>query len=279
MRLGREARKCVVFFGVPEDANEITYRGTGFLAEFKHSSGRKFRYLITATHVATKLTAGDFIRMNRVDGGAYNEEINRIDWVFHPTSDIAVAPFQWGQQYDVVPLELNYGLTEARRVQKAIDCGDIIYIVGLFRLHRGSKKNVPIVHVGHIAAMPDEEELVSLRDPVTQQERKVAAYLIEAQTLEGLSGSPVFVRRGVKATLAQHDTRVKPLGYGAIFLMGVYLGAWDARPGEILEADRDFKQRLRVPVGIGSVAPFDHIMEVVEGPQMELMRQDEIRRH
>ena len=71
---------------------------------------------------------------------------------------------------------------------------------------------------------------------------------------------------------------MKPLGYGAIFLMGVYLGAWDARPGEILEADRDFKQRLRVPVGIGSVAPFDHIMEVVEDHQMELMRQDEIRR-
>jgi hypothetical protein len=38
MRLGDDARKCVVFFGRPQADRSISYAGTGFLAECKDES-------------------------------------------------------------------------------------------------------------------------------------------------------------------------------------------------------------------------------------------------
>jgi hypothetical protein len=274
MRLGDDARKCVVFFGCPDISGDIKYRGTGFLTVYLDADGRHTRYLVTAKHVASKFTQGDLIRMNLVAGGARNWEMEEMRWVYHPSADIAVAPFSWGREYDVGPFNLSYGLTEQRRIDKRIECGDLAYIVGLFRLHSGSKKNVPIVHTGHIAAGPDDTELVTLTDRVTRKKYSTVAYLIEAQTLDGLSGSPVFVRRGVKAHAAEDGT-INPLGYGAVFLLGVYLGSWEGDADETLAKDRDIDtNKVRVPVGMGTVAPFDQIIQVIEGEELsELRRQ------
>jgi hypothetical protein len=278
MRLGDDARKCVVFFGKPDFDGSVAYGGTGFFVEYEDPSGHTFRYLVTANHVASQFVLCDVIRMNLRVGGAENVVMEDMNWVPHPTADIAVTRYNPPARFDVSVFPLKHGLTEEKRVEKNIECGDICYIVGLFRLHWGSKKNVPFVHTGHIAVTPDEDELVLIENRATKKRTKALAYIIEAQTLDGLSGSPVFVRRGVKAELAQFDTAIKPLRYGAVFLLGVYIASWDGAPGEILEADRNFKGGARVPVGMGSVAPFDQILELIEGEELSEMRRQEIER-
>ena len=40
--------------------------------------------------------------------------------------------------------------------KEGIGIGDEIFITGLFGYHPGAKKNIPIVRIGHIAAIPEE---------------------------------------------------------------------------------------------------------------------------
>ena len=48
-------------------------------------------------------------------------------------------------------------------------------------------------------------------------------------------------------------------------MLGIYVGAWDGAPGEILSRERDFKGGIRVPVGMGIVVPAQKIIELIRG--------------
>jgi hypothetical protein len=128
------------------------------------------------------------------------------------------------------------------------------------------------VHTGHIALIPGDEK-IPIRDPNTGAIFESDGYLIEAQTLRGLSGSPVFARRSIRA--APLDAKRArsgddlPSGYGPLFLLGVYSGAWDAAPGSILAADRNLSGGVRVPVGMGVVVPGQRIIEIITQKAVE----------
>ena len=68
-----------------------------------------------------------------------------------------------------------------------VGIGDELITVGLFTQRHGAQKKIPIVRSGIIAAMPDE--------PFEDQNtgKPYHAYLVEARSIGGLSGSPVFV--------------------------------------------------------------------------------------
>jgi hypothetical protein len=48
-------------------------------------------------------------------------------------------------------------------------------------------------------------------------------------------------------------------------VLGIYVGAWDGSPGEILSKERSFSGNVRVPVGIGIVVPAQRIVELIRG--------------
>ena len=138
-------------------------------------------------------------------------------------------------------------------------------MVGLFRLHAGSKRNVPIVHSGNVAALADPNELVPVRDRTTKEIIESEVYLVEAQTLEGLIGSPVFAHEiwDLAGTFPEiHGTL--PKAFGSVQLLGLYTGAWDGEPGAILEADRNLRGGKRVPVGMGLVVPAKKIIDLID---------------
>lgn len=143
----------------------------------------------------------------------------------------------------------------------------------------GAKKNFPIVHTGHIAALPDKDERIPVIDRATGKISKVLGYLVEAQTLEGLSGSPAFVRDIVRVPqdlpsgFETVSHRLTAEAYGEISLLGIYQGSWDGRPGEILAADRNLNDdKFRVPIGMGIVIPAAKIFEVLDMPKLKKMR-------
>jgi hypothetical protein len=289
VRINEDARKCVVFFGVPSpnakpdsDGERWHYGGTGFLVT--HTEGPlHFQYLVTCAHAAKELEnwsdTGFVIRANLKDGKSHPITIDHAKWFYHPdtTVDVAVSPIGFDDKiYDVQWVNT---LGFKRQTPLGVMCGDIISIVGLFRLRVGTKKNIPIVHTGTIASLSDPSEKI----PIERGENfiETEAYLVEAQSLEGLSGSPVFIHQTVGLVFPNSKLPggTYPTGFGPAHVLGMYIGAWDAEPGKILSKDRGIDGKYRVPVGVGLVVPSEKIIEVIENhPELKMQREEELKR-
>ncbi len=266
MRLGEDARKCVVFFGTTSPSGEVVYRGTGFLVSWRHDPFTS-HFMVTCRHVATNLDAGFFLRLNNKNGGSDNLQIDDARWHYHPdpTVDLAMCWANFDASvWDKTHIPLNGWIYDhASDAYGGLCSGDPIAIVGLFRLHAGTQRNVPIVHSGSIAALPDPGERIPLRDRVTKELIQVESYLIEAQTLDGLSGSPVFVRRYVAIPGFTGPRGEQSVALGQVQLLGIYQGSWEFEPGSILAADRNLSgAQIRVPLGMGMAVPSERILDM-----------------
>jgi hypothetical protein len=270
VRISENARRSVLFFGTPDPAKngQVMYGGTAFLVLHKED-GVTTCYLVTAKHVAVRvgLDSEVVLRVNKKGGGSEPFTVDNVRWSLHPDKNVDVAAMPCylnPKEYDVAYLALaDMVRRDNPETPFRISCGDPISIAGLFRLHAGSERNTPIVHSGNIALLPDPDERILVRDRVTGEELKMEAYLVEAQTLDGLSGAPVFQREMVALrTFPEHNGGPVIAATGAQ-LLGVYSGAWDGEPGAVTVADRNLKPDRRVPVGMGIVVPCEHITELL----------------
>ena len=250
MRLIDNALKSVAFLaGQDPKSGEYKYRATGFFVKHIDDAGGG-TYLVTAKHFALQVEGSDF----QLRFGSEKQEVPSAQWFYHEDEavDVAVMPYTPAVELGAVRFPTKHFLTEFKIGTKRIGPGDQVQIVGLYRLRVGEQKNLPVVHTGHIAMMPDPEEPI----PVKRWAKPVEGYLIEAQTLSGLSGSPVYVRRSIKVA-ATEDTGVEPLAYGAVFLLGMWIAAWDIN---------------EVPVGMGVVVPAYKILETLNHQELREMR-------
>lgn len=191
MAISNDVRKCVVFFAKPvppkpgepdKRAENVAYGGTGFLASY-HSGGYMFRYLVTCRHVAEELDVDFFMSLNTNEGPSELAPIEVADWQYHPDPTVDIALTRIGlnaRYYDHLALELSRSANKGN-----IACGQRIHIVGLFRLHRGSNRNVPIVHTGHIAVLADPKEKIAVED---RHGKRIESecYLVESTDIGGL---------------------------------------------------------------------------------------------
>jgi hypothetical protein len=127
------------------------------------------------------------------------------------------------------------------------------------------------VHTGNIALMAGDER-VPVRDWESSDElarRHIEAYLVQTENLDGLSGSPVFVRGNVlfKDIPIEGGPINTYLPRAEILLLGVWQGSWDAKPDEVRAASRG--KNIRVPVGMGLVVPSSKIVEILEMPTLK----------
>lgn len=281
VRTSENALRMIVFFGRPEPPDgRIAYGGTGF-AVVHQEDGYGFGYLVTARHVAENVVPhGDIVvRVNTTDGKSADILIDEIEWSYHPdpTVDVAVtglnlAPPEFDLSYynlgDLVIPE-----TSPFRVQ----CGDPICVVGLFHWHVGTKKNKPIVHSGTVAMLPDETEKLPIKNLTTGKRQDVVAYLIEAQTFDGLSGAPVFQREmiSLRNAFGEHNGGPPIVATGAQ-LLGVYCGAWEGPPTDELAKARGWSPNTRIPAGMGIVVPATRISEIILGDPRLKKQRDEI---
>jgi hypothetical protein len=152
-----------------------------------------------------------------------------------------------------------------------------VQIVGLYALLYGKRRNLSIVHTGNIAMMPGDE-LIPTRDRGNNLV-ELEGYIVEAQTLRGCSGSPVFVRETVDTIVR----RTQPRGpfhdavaavAGQIRLLGVWQASWDGKPDDVIAVDRNITNRP-VPVGMGIVAPAHRMREVMMLPEAVADRRKE----
>jgi hypothetical protein len=281
VRTSQNALRMVVFFGRPEPPDgQIAYGGTGFAVVHKED-GYGFGYLVTARHVAEQIVPrGDVVvRVNTTEGKSADIEIDEIKWAYHPdhTVDVAVTGLSLaGPEFDISYYNLE-DMVVPRSSEFRVQCGDPICLVGLFHWHVGTTKNKPVVHSGTIAMLPDDVEKIPIKNSTTGKRQDVVAYLVEAQTFEGLSGAPVFQREmvSIQNVIGASHNGGPPIVATGVQLLGVYIGAWSGPPTDELAKAHKWRPDIKIPAGIGIVVPAERILEIImNDPDLKKTREE-----
>ena len=281
MRIADTVLQSVAFIGIKQEGR-FSPRATAFFAVIEQG-GFQFLNLVTAEHVISGLvTRGHtlWLRVNCKDGKVREGILRPEGFYYHPDNerdptDVAVCPTnhfladdETGEHHEMAisPLVLTAGhlLPDAAFFEN-VGLGSEVAVVGLFRSHYGNNKNIPIVRSGNLAAMMDE--------PIfTKYAGYIKAYLIEARSIAGLSGSPVLAMPSMTVAMAK---KLRGENIKGIALLGLMHGHFDVQNlNEDVVADSEKPERS-VHTGIGVVVPTDKIMEVINQRELKEMR-DEI---
>lgn len=262
MRVNEDVLKCVVFICVPkklvDGSSGVSFIGTGFFVSIpsKKDKNIKYIYLVTAKHVAKRLeNTRFFVRINTNEGSFGYVPAEHVQWFYHPaddSTDVAVIPYAPPKKFDVAAVSTNMFLKDEVLDQKKIGLGDDVFITGLFAHECGSRRNQPIIRIGNLAMIPDE--------PLHSVEGNMEAYLIEARSIGGLSGSPAFI---AESKIVNRK----------IYLLGLMHGHWDIHPEMKNEFDTTNEIRGKVNMGIAIVIPAKKILEVLNHPKLVEARQ------
>lgn len=239
--------------------NDYELHGTGFFLAVRSAAlGGKaiLTVFVTAKHLVEPLKGKVKIGsvFNEVGGtSSYHRIINH--WVFHPsdpTADVAICPFPLFAQPgapDIRCPSTESILTQKRIEENNIGIGDEVFMPGLFTFAPGVKRCVPIVRHGNIAMMPDEQ--------IQIDSGFADAYLVEARSTGGMSGSPVFACRtlyGPKLTDSEgQEDHLR--GSGRFFLLGLAYGHWDIKESDLNQTTYEHDRKRGVNMGIGVVVP------------------------
>lgn len=276
VRINELVRKSVCFLGIIGDNGDFAPYGTGFFVGLDQA-GHRFFYLITAKHVLEDMRETgrtQAVRLNLVAGGSTIGDVSAIDWKYHATDekcDVAVTAFSiWPEKFDFRATGLHDGdgfrsglLTEKYIEDNDVGAGDEVYLAGLLTSHIGTERNIPIVRIGNIAAMPDEP--IFLNDKFGHQR----VYLIESRSIGGLSGSPVFLHTPpirVVDTEPQFTT-----GHQREYLLGVLIGLFETTPHQdiISKYDKQAGALLAINAGIAIVMPIQVAIDIIaENPKL-----------
>lgn len=198
--------------------------GSGFCAVMPYGGGF-FHFFVTARHVLESLQGREVrILVNKKGGGVTAIE-PYWHWWRHPsdnTCDAAVLIFNADPSLNIKSVPASMFLRPDDMSRLTIGVGDEVFTTGLFTFAPGEDENMPIVRHGNVAMLP--------RQQIQTDYGFADVYLVEARSIGGLSGSPVFVRETVYAQTKTHDGRdVVMHGLGEFYLLGVMHGHWDIK--------------------------------------------------
>jgi hypothetical protein len=221
-------------------------------------------YAVTARHVVDKLRKlgrRDLtLRLNRRDPAADVMPITipLDEWFVHPSDasiDVAIRETAVPPEVDHVVVPMKMCTTQTTFAENEVELGDEVFISGLFRHHYGKRRNVPIIRVGNLAALDDEKVVTDFGE--------FNAILIEARSIGGLSGSPVFLNLGSVRTLGGQI--IHSMGKYPIFLLGLVHGHFDTPAGIDTQVEGDNSRVAeKINAGIAIVVPIGKVWEVVQ---------------
>jgi hypothetical protein len=258
-----EFLKCVAFL-CTKTKGKLRWEATAFFVSVNYQNGlEQHLYAVTAKHVIDGIREDGHkkvhFRLNFSNKPADFMKSAISDWWFHPTdaaSDIAVLPVILPDDSDHLNLPAGVFFIRPELANyKRLDVGDQVFYTGLFWERPGAKKNLPIVRIGTIAAMPGE--------PIEMDEGPpMIGYLMEARSMGGLSGSPVFIDLGGTRILESGD--IQGLASPEYYLIGIACAHWDVVKPEKPGQDAN--------MGIAIVTPASKLTETLNRPELQAMR-------
>jgi|SRR5579862_298089 len=205
-RVTPEILNCVVYLFESVEAAELGTApgGTGFLTYCGDVWPGHF-YVVTAGHVVK--AGATVVRLNtKPQGGepAGSEAISITTWLPGDPDDLAVAPIEPPDEYrhDIAAIPMQAYLDEDQATEGVIGVGDECLIPGRFLRHQGGDRNRPLIRFGNVAAWPAE------RIHIERLGHSQESVFIEARSLSGYSGSPVFAYQG--ARISEDSMWVEP---------------------------------------------------------------------
>lgn len=266
MFVPNQIRKCVAYVGLRRSANtdEIRWCGTCFFVGVNLIESRFMAVLVTARHcieyIAKESADGHvYIRINLTDGQSFSEAVPASKWTLHNNEsvDVAAMPVGFANNFDHSVIDPKLFLTEDDAKKYQVGIGDEVLIVGLFREHPGRARATPIVRIGNIAALLDEQVW-------TNKYGRIDATLIECRSIGGLSGSPVFVTLDPYVTFPKGSIiTASGIGRGSTLrCIGLIHGHFDSGSSiDITEEDAGLGASINM--GIAIVVPVQKIREIL----------------
>jgi hypothetical protein len=232
--------------------------------------------MVTARHVIEGIEGLGHktcvIRMNTKSGEAVGYEVPIDRWLFHPDEsevDVAVFPYFLSTELDHLAIRDNTIIEDVNAREENIGLGDEVFVAGMFYDRIGNERNIPIVRVGNIAAMPHPGERVRTLMGL------IDAYLIEVRSLGGISGAPVFVNLGVTRNI-KGQIRHSQQEFSPSYLIGLIHGHYDYRIKHTAGVDNEsegepgvIEREERINKGIAIVVPSNKILEVINQPVLK----------
>ena len=259
MHIADSVLKSVVFIGFGTADGPKTLSGTGFLIGVPIDAEPQYKltYLVTAKHVIEgpkSMSANAFfVRANMLDGKAEWFPFSTNNLMYHPTdetTDVVACRSNVPKGADHMLIPSFIFTTPELMKSDNIMVGDTVSIVGLFANHHGEVKNTPIVRTGNLAVL-DEQKIVTNKGPMD-------AYLIEARSIGGISGSPVFLNPGSMRVL---EGQLKIADNPRIHLFGLIHGHFNDVDEEHLTPQE--KNRRAINTGIAIVVPIRKVAEII----------------
>jgi hypothetical protein len=257
----------VAYLGCELPNGDLKIGGTVFFVArpFGAMEGKNFTYAVTAKHCldGIRKLGADFvvIRLNTREGGFVVLRMPISGWVSHPTDksvDVSIFRLNLPNTADHKVFPIEGFMSDQFMSDMQIGVGDEVFISGLFAPHIGATKNIPIVRIGNIAAMP--EELVDTADF-----GKMKAFLLECRSIGGLSGSPVFASPGPVRVLGERVWLNQTNFLRQFRILGLMHGHFAFPPLSKIIGD-DPLTRERLNMGIAIVPTYDKILEVLNQP-------------
>jgi hypothetical protein len=151
--------------------------------------------------------------------------------------------------------------------------GDETYTVGRFINHEGKQQNTPCVRFGNIAMMPLEP--IRMKYSAVGQE----CFLIEAHSLGGFSGSPVFV--ALTPSPFREDEKVRELSSGNGYLLGVACGHsfdWERTKESDRNSPTEDGRGITLNTGLMCVIPAWRLRDLLHSPALISERAAEFKK-
>ncbi len=190
MLIDEQFRKCATYvLGNARDpqTSAIGKRlfGTAFFVTVSNAI-----YAVTAQHILDNSEEFGplFVRLSTVNSYV-DFEAPQSAWARHPSTDVAAIRVPVPGNAAFRSIDQSMLLTDQMVLDHRVGAGDELFFTGLFSEHPGREKVQPIMRFGTISMMPHE--------PIKVKDLRVAseidAYLVEARSWGGHSGSPAFV--------------------------------------------------------------------------------------
>lgn len=236
-------------------------------------------YIVTAGHVSSPVDANGnphrlFLRWPHrrgtdgeyqiVDADRWDRESDTDLAIMRVDGDLPVSRSADGGYWPVYHTQLG-GPDNLLHIP--VEEGDAVFAVGLFSQHPGGTEPQPVYRFGNVSLLPREPVLVRLPG---NTRREIEAYLIEAHSWGGQSGSPVFL----SLTRAMISNEPAPTSHSPVML-GLIQGHFDIprapqreqAGGEPLgyESTVEEMSGVRVPInaGMAIVIPAHKITEML----------------
>jgi hypothetical protein len=187
-RIHNSLQDCVVYL-YPSEVHAVQSEmvgGSGFLVStpFQEFPNRSLVWAVSNKHVIEKAPV---VKLNAKDGGIAIADLLTRRWITHPAGDdIAISPLPLSfdiHRFVCVPRSMLLSREDTEKFD--IGIGDDVFVVGRFVNHEGKVQNTPSLRFGNIAQMPD-----TIRQGTGFDQE---SWLVEAKSISGYSGSPVFV--------------------------------------------------------------------------------------